>query len=120
MKVQSHRELIVWQKAMDLVVRVYALTEKLPPSERYRLIDQMSRAVVSVPANIAEGHERSTARDYANFLAVSKGSLMELETYLVLCVRLEYLTDSATADARALVIEISKMLTALRRSLRPA
>lgn len=117
--VQSHRDLIVWQKSMDLVVLVYELTAKLTRSEAYRLADQMSRAVVRVPANIAEGHERSAARDYAHFLTIAKGSLMELETYLILCVRLGYYTEAETAPARALVTEISKMLAVLRRRLAP-
>lgn len=102
---------------MDLVVEVYELTKRLPKSEEYRLTSQLIRAVVSVPSNIAEGHERSTARDYANFLSIAKGSLMETETLLTLAVRLGYLTDGATASTFALVTEVSKMLSVLRKRL---
>ena len=70
-----------------------------------------------MPANIAEGHARATARDYAQFLAVAKGSLMETETFLMLSVRLGYLTDTEAAPALALITEISKMLTVLRNRL---
>ena len=101
---------------MDLVVMVYGLTAGLPPAERYRLVDQLSRAAVSVPANIAEGSQRSTAKDYANFLSVAKGSLMEVETMLMLVVRLNMLSNQSVAPAQ-LVTEISKMLTSLRASL---
>jgi four helix bundle protein len=76
-KVESHRDLIVWQKAMDLAVEVYSLTRKFSLSETYRLVLQFTRAAASVPADIAEGNARGTRRDCASFLAVAKGSLME-------------------------------------------
>jgi four helix bundle protein len=99
--VQPHRDLIVWQKAMDLAEVVYGLTAKFPHTETYRLGSQTTRAVTSVPANIAEGNARGTKRDYANFLSVAKGSLMETETFLMLAVRLKYITqaDASTAFA---------------------
>src|SRR2546422_6495438 len=78
--VRSHRDLIVWQKAMDMVDAVYDLTEAFPRKERYALIPQLTRAAVSVPANIAEGQARVTPRDFANFLVVARSSLMETET----------------------------------------
>lgn len=115
--IRSHRDLIVWQKAMDMVVAVYRLTQSFPRSEAYGLTGQVRRAAASVPANIAEGHARGTVRDYAHFLSIAKGSLMETETFLVLSVRLGYLTEEAAAGTVALIIEISKMLTALRRRL---
>lgn len=117
-KVQSHRDLIVWNKAMDLAVEVYRLTSSFPTSERYRLVDQLSRAAASVPANIAEGQARSTAKDFAHFPSIARGSLMETQTYLMLAVRLDYLTDTEAAAALDLITEISRMLTALQKSLR--
>ena len=114
---QSHRDMIVWQKAMDLAEAVYGLGGKLPSAETYRLGSQITRAAASVPANIAEGNARGIKRDYANFLSVAKGSLMETETLLMLSVRLKYLTQEATAAAFSLITEISKMLTALRSRL---
>ncbi len=114
---QSHRELIVWQKSMDMVVQVYKLTESFPPTERYRLVDQLTRAAASVPGNIAEGNGRGTNKDYAHFLTIAKGSLMETETFLMLAVRLSYLTQPQTQPTFDLIVEISKMLTALRQRL---
>jgi four helix bundle protein len=102
---------------MDLAVLVYRLAKRLPREERYGLWSQMTRAAVSVPANIAEGHARATAKDYAQFIAIAKGSLMELETYLTLTTRLKYLSEQQAQPALALVTQISKMLTSLRRNL---
>jgi len=84
---------MVWQKAMDLAVQVYRLAAQFPAVETYRLTGQMTRAAASVLANIAEGHARSTRKDYANFLAIAKGSLIETETFLMLALRLGYLSE---------------------------
>jgi len=116
-KIESHRDLIVWQKSVDLVVQVYQLTGAFPPSEIYRLVAQATRAAASVPANIAEGHARSSRRDFANFLAIAKGSLMETETFLMIAIRLGYLQNGAADRTLELITEISKMLTVLRRKL---
>lgn len=102
---------------MDLAVDVYHLTESFPRYERYRLVSQVTRAAASVPANIAEGHARGTAKDYAHFLSVAKGSLMETETFLMLAIRLKYVSPSDSQNALNLVTEISKMLTSLRSKL---
>jgi len=116
-QVSSHRELIVWQKAMDMVVRVYEVSKFFPSSETYGLTSQLRRAAVSVPANIAEGSSRGSAKDYCQFLAVAKGSLMETETLLTVAVRLNYVGEADVADAYGLITEISKMLTAIRSKL---
>ena len=116
-RIESHRDLIVWQKGMDLVVQVYRLTDSFPKSELYRLTSQLTRAAASVPANIAEGHARATAKDYANFLAIAKGSLMETETLLMLACRLGYLGEEASRPVLDTVTEISKMLTVMRNRL---
>ncbi|MFL5541167.1 MAG: four helix bundle protein [Longimicrobiaceae bacterium] len=113
----SHRDLIVWQKAMDLAVEVYRISKRFPKDETYRLTSQLTRAAASVPANIAEGHARSTARDFAHFVSIAKGSLMETETFLMLSLRLGYVEQDAVRPALALVTEISKMLTSLRARL---
>jgi four helix bundle protein len=117
-QISSHRDLIVWRKAMDLAVEVYRLSGRFPRDETYRLTAQVTRAVVSVPANIAEGHARSTARDYGHFLAIAKGSLMETETFLMLAIRLGYLTDDETGSTLGLITEVSKMLTSIRAHLK--
>jgi four helix bundle protein len=118
-QIESHRDLIVWQKAMDLAVMVYELTRGFPKEETYRLTNQLTRAIASVPANIAEGHSRGTAKDYAQFLAIAKGSLMEAETFLTLAARLNYLTPERAVPAFSLITEVSKMLTALRSRIVP-
>src|SRR5437867_1308629 len=92
-KIESYRDLIVWQKAMDLAVLVYGFTEGFPAAEVHRLSSQITRAAAPVPANIAEGRGRGTSRDYANFLAIARGSLMETDTFLRLAIRLGFLTD---------------------------
>jgi four helix bundle protein len=116
-RIESHRDLIVWQKAMDLAVLIYQLAQKFPSNESYRLVSQVTRAAASVPANIAEGHARSTRKDYANFLATAKGSLMETETLVMLAVRLKYLTTEEAKPTLNLITEVSKMLTVLRGRL---
>jgi four helix bundle protein len=116
-RIESHRDLIVWQKAMDFAEETYKLAARFPASETYRLVSQLTRAAASVPANIAEGHARSSRKDFANFLAISKGSLMEAETFLTLAVRLRYVNETEASAAFSLITEISKMLTSLRRKL---
>lgn len=116
-KIESHRDLKVWQSAMTMVEQVYELAKRLPDTERYGLVSQMTRSAVSVPANIAEGHARGTRRDYAQFISVSRGSLMETETYVHLTVRLGFTSRDDVQSLLALISEISKMLTALRNRL---
>ncbi len=112
--IRSHRDLIVWQKAMDFAVQIYALSAKFSRTEVYRLVSQITRAAASVPANIAEGHARGSTREYAHCLSIAKGSLMESETFVMLAVRLKYLTASEAEPSLDLITQISKMLTTLR------
>ena len=116
-KIESHRDLLVWQKAMDLVVQIYHLASHFPTTETYRLTAQITRSAASVPANIAEGHARATTRDYAHVLSIAKGSLMETETFLMLALRLSYLSEADAKPTLNLITEISKMLTTLRNRL---
>ena len=102
---------------MDLVVEVYGLIKSLPNEETYALSSQIKRAAVSIPSNIAEGQERNTTKDFINYLYMAKGSKGELETQILLCVRLKYLTQAQVATAQNLLGEIGKMLNALIRSL---
>ena len=113
-KVESHRDLIVWQKALRLAVEIYRLSAMFPRTEEYRLTAQITRAAASVPANIAEGHARGTRRDYANFLAIAKGSLAETETFLLLALELKFTTSDSANVALDLIQEVGRMLTALR------
>ena len=115
--VWSYRELIVWQKAMALAEASYAVAGELPDIERFGLASQMRRSAVSVASNIAEGHERRSRADYRRFIAISCGSLAELETQLELSLRL-YAID--ISPAAALADETGRLLRAIERGLRAA
>ena len=93
MPVRSYRDLIVWQRSMELVEETYALCSRLPLSERMVLGDQMRRAVVSVAANIAEGHSRAHRKEFLHLLSIAKGSLMELEAHLLIAERVRFLSS---------------------------
>lgn len=110
MKASSYKELIIWQKAMELTEEVYRLIKYLPKEETFALSDQMRRAAVSIPSNIAEGHGRLSIKEFINFIAFARGSLYEVETQLEIAYRLKYLTDERILKANELVAEISKML----------
>ena len=109
----SYKDLTVWQKSMVLTSNVYKLTDRLPKTELYGLSDQLRRAAVSVPSNIAEGHGRKTPKDFSHFLSIANGSCMEIETQLLICVELNMLTESDIENTVSLLNEVSRMLTAL-------
>ncbi len=92
-KIKSYRDLQIWQKAVDLAVHVYQITETFPKSEVYGLANQMRRAAVSVASNIAEGHSRSQA-ELSHFLSIARGSLAELETQIEIAKRIDYLSPT--------------------------
>lgn len=115
--VKSQRDLLVWQKAMDLVVECYRLTQSFPASERYSLCSQLQRAAVSVPANIAEGHGRGSTKSFISFLWIANGSLTELETHLLIAERLGYVDRDRVETVLSKLQEVGRMLTGLRRSL---
>ena len=104
------RQLIVWQKAMDLTIEVYSLVKSLPTEETFSLSDQMRRASISIPSNIAEGRGRNSNKDFVRFLAQARGSLWELSTQIEICERLHYLDAERTQNANVLITEISKMI----------
>ena len=113
MFVKSYQELLVWQKSMELVTIVYQLTKLLPKEEIYALANQMRRAAVSIPSNIAEGQARNSTKEFVNFLSIARGSNAEVETQLMICVRLKFLTQSQIEMALNLCGEVGKMLNAL-------
>lgn len=115
---RSHRDLVVWQKAVDLSVLVYEAARQLPPEERFGLWSQLTRAAASVPMNIAEGRGRQGPREFANFLSIARGSLAELDTALEICVRLGYFARHDMAAIEALADEVGRMLTTLALRLR--
>ena len=115
--IKGYRDLKVWQKAMELVVESYRLTKLLPRSELFGLISQIQRAAVSIPANIAEGHGREHLGDYPRSLSIANGSLMELETHILLIRRLYRIGDEAEA-ALAMTDESGRMLSGLTKRLK--
>ena len=117
MRSSDFHDLLVWKKSMELTAEIYRLAKLLPKEETYALSDQMRRAAVSIPSNIAEDRGRNSDKDSIRFLSVSRGSLWELSTQLDICVMLNYLTESQIQNAKALIDEISKMMSALGRSL---
>lgn len=115
--VNSFRDLLVWQKAIDLVVSCYELAKRLPANEEYGLASQIRRSAVSIPANIAEGRGRKRTGDYLHHLSISNGSLMELETHLLICVRLSRLKEEEVRPALQQADEIGRMLAGLTQKL---
>jgi four helix bundle protein len=116
-KIKSHRDLIVWQKSMDLVVLVYKATEGFPRHELYGLTSQIRRVASSVPANIAEGQGRRSKTEFRQFLGNARGSLLELDTHLELALRLNYLTPTQHGRINDQLVEVGKILNGLLRSL---
>ena len=106
------KELIGWQKAMELVKAVYVLTKAFPADERYALTDQLRRAVVSIPSNIAEGSGRVSNADYGHFLSIARGSLYETMTQLQVAVDLGYI-PALSQDLELLISEVGRMLGAM-------
>ena len=118
MHLQSYKEFVVWQRAMELAVEIYRLMKLLPKFETYGIADQMRRAAVSIPSNIAEGQGRDSVKEFIHFLSIARGSRNELETQLLLCVQLEYLAHKDVELALNLCVEVSKMLNSLIKKLR--
>jgi four helix bundle protein len=116
-KISSYKKLIVWQKSMELVTHLYRATEKFPNTERFGLTSQIQRAAISIPSNIAEGSARNTKKDFAQFIHIALGSASELETQVEIGHRLSFIEQSVHFDLEGRIIEVKKMLTALRNSL---
>jgi four helix bundle protein len=117
MKSSDFRNLKVWQKSMELTAEIYRLVKSLPKEECFALSDQMRRAAVSIPSNIAEGRGRNSDKDFVRFLSISRGSLWELSTQLDICLMMNYLTEQQVQNAKNYIDEISKIMTALSNSL---
>jgi len=116
-KVKSYKDLIVWQKAMDMTESLYRIVKKLPKEETYALSDQMRRAAISIPSNIAEGFGRNSKKEYLQFLYIANGSICELETQLMLCVRANYLNETEIQPIMCLLSEIGKILMTITKKL---
>lgn len=116
---QSFKDLVVWQKSIDLTAAIYELTTKFPDVERFGLTNQMRRASVSVASNIAEGYGRSTKGEYHLFLGHARGSCSELETQLVIAKRLDFGDSLRFGSAERLCDDVGRLLGALMKSIRP-
>ncbi|HEC21230.1 MAG TPA: four helix bundle protein [Candidatus Peregrinibacteria bacterium] len=113
----SYQKLIVWQKAVDLVVEIYKVTTGFPSEEKFGLMAQMRRSAVSIPSNIAEGSQRRTDKAFAQFIAVSKGSCAELETQTIISCRLNYIEEIKKKELIEKINELMRMLSSLYKKL---
>jgi four helix bundle protein len=117
MRVRNYQDLIVWQKAMDLVENIYASSRSFPREEVYGLTSQLRRAAVSIPSNIAEGQGRRTTADFVRHLSIAYGSLRELETQTLMAARLQYLSSVSSQDILRTAGEVGRLLNGLISSL---
>ncbi|KKP59242.1 MAG: S23 ribosomal protein [Candidatus Gottesmanbacteria bacterium GW2011_GWA1_34_13] len=115
---QSYKELIVWQKSMELAREIYLLTKNFPKSELYGIVMQIRRAVVSIPSNIAEGYGRKSTKEFIQFSTIAYGSLLELETQLILSKQLKFVEEIKFIRSEQLLEEISKMLRSMIMKLK--
>jgi four helix bundle protein len=116
-EIKSYRDLRVWQKAMDIAESCYLITREFPKEEIYGMTSQIRRAAASIPANIAEGYGREYRAEYVHFLRIAQGSLKELETHLLLSVRVKLLTPEAVNLVLSECEFLGRMLRSLIRSL---
>jgi len=117
-KRRDYRDLVLWQRAVELAAEVHRVTLKLPRHELFGLAAQMRRSAVSIPSNIAEGSGRRTTREFIAFLHIARGSLSELRTQLLLASEVAYVTGSEISVAENLTDEVGKLLNAVIRGLR--
>ncbi len=115
--VQKYSELIVWQRAMDLVEQVYKISRQFPKEELYGLTSQMRKAVVSIPSNIAEGQSRAGSREFLYHLSVARGSLSEVETQLMIAERLGYLEKERLASVLEKSLEVGRLIHGLSSAI---
>ena len=114
---RSYKDLVVWQKGIQVAKLVYGLTQSFPSEEKFGIVAKMRRAVVSIPSNVAEGQARHTTGEFLQFISHVEGSLAELDTQLILSIELKFCSESAAEPAFTLLGEIRRMLNALRRKL---
>lgn len=116
-KPQSYRDLLVWQKGIELAKMLNLITKQLPPDERFGLVTQIRRAAVSIPSNIAEGQARHTTGEFVRFISYAEGSLAELDTQIFLTIELGLITSEQATPSMDLISELRRMLNSLRRKL---
>jgi four helix bundle protein len=113
----NYKELKIWQKSVDLAVRIYEITKDFPREELYGLTSQIRRSAVSIPSNIAEGARRNTNKDFNNFLGISNGSSCELETQLIISQRVNFMEQAILESIQQDIIEIQKMNWSLKKTI---
>jgi four helix bundle protein len=113
----NYKELKIWQKSVDVAVRIYEITKDFPREELYGLTSQIRRSAVSIPSNIAEGAGRNTKKDFNNFLGISNGSSCELETQLIISHRVNFMEQAILESIQQDIIEIQKMNWSLKKTL---
>lgn len=116
-KLNSYKDLIAWQKAIELVTAVYEETKNFPGDERFNIVSQLNRAAVSIPSNIAEGWGRETSKNYLQFLRIPRGSLMELQTLLIISKNLSYINTERFSIISNKAEEVGKILQGLIKSI---
>jgi four helix bundle protein len=116
--IQSYKDLMIWQKGIQIVVLTYKLAKSFPQEELYALTSQIKRASVSIPSNIAEGYGRNTEKSFSHFIDISRGSLFELETQLLIAKELDFIVDFELYEkVNTLIHEESKMINAFSKSI---
>lgn len=118
MPIRSYKDLIAWQKALELTTAIYSITRKFPKEETFGLTSQLRRAAVSIPSNIAEGHARNSSREFGHFLTIALGSLNEAETQLLIAQKLGYLAPETVAILLKDASEVGKIIQGLAASLK--
>lgn len=116
-EIKSHRDLIVWQRSMDAVETVYAVSAEFPSTEKFGLTSQLRRAAVSIPSNIAEGYGRGTTQDYLRFLRIARGSLFEVDTQLLIAKRMGFLPHDQYEQVENQLAETGRVLAGLIKSI---
>jgi four helix bundle protein len=117
MAIRNYRDLVAWQRAMDLAEQIYEATKSFPADERYVLTTQIRRSAVSVPSNIAEGQGLHSDRAFSRHLSIARGSLCELETQLLLSARLGYIDRAEAERLAALASEVGKLIAGLSHAV---
>jgi four helix bundle protein len=117
-EINSYKDLLIWQKGLDIVTDLYQLVENFPKEELYALSSQLKRAAVSIPSNIAEGYGRNSTQSYIHFVTISRGSLFELETQLIVAKKLKFIkNETLFSDLMNQITEESKMINSFINKL---
>lgn len=116
-KITSYKDLIVWQKPIDFVSYTYTITAQFLSEEKFILVSQINRAVVSIPVNIAKGYDRESSKNYNQFLKISRGSLYEVDTFFIISRNLQYISIEIYSKISDYINELSKLLNGLIKSI---